>query len=64
MSNPTISTITLDDGTVYSLKDSDVRDYFNSLTYTISIEDNVITITGSKGDTSSITLPLYDGGVV
>lgn len=32
-------------------------------TYTISISSNVITLTGSGGTTSSVTLPVYSGGV-
>ena len=31
--------------------------------YSISISDNVITLTGTDGNTSSITLPIYTGGV-
>lgn len=30
---------------------------------TISISSNVITLTGSDGTTSSVTLPVYNGGV-
>ena len=32
-------------------------------TYTLSISGNVITLTGSDGQTSSVTLPVYNGGV-
>lgn len=32
-------------------------------TYSLSISGNVITLTGSDGSTSPITLPVYDGGV-
>ena len=32
-------------------------------TYSISMSGNVITLTGSNGSTSTITLPVYDGGV-
>ena len=32
-------------------------------TYTISISGNVITLTGSSGAPTSITLPVYNGGV-
>ena len=32
-------------------------------TYSLSISNNVITLTGSDGSTSSITLPVYNGGV-
>lgn len=34
-----------------------------SITYTLSISGNVITLTGSDGSTSPITLPVYNGGV-
>jgi len=33
-------------------------------TYTISRSNNVITLTGSNGSTSTITLPIYDGSSV
>lgn len=33
------------------------------VTYTLSISNNVITLTGSNGSTSSVTLPVYNGGV-
>lgn len=32
-------------------------------TYSISMSGNVITMTGSNGSTSTVTLPVYDGGV-
>lgn len=32
-------------------------------TYSISISNNVITLTGSDGSTSTVTLPVYNGGV-
>ena len=32
-------------------------------TYSISISGNVITLTGSDGNDSSVTLPVYSGGV-
>lgn len=32
-------------------------------TYTLSMSGNVITLTGSNSSTSSITLPVYNGGV-
>ena len=35
----------------------------SSLTYSLSILNNVITLTGSNGSTSSVTLPVYNGGV-
>lgn len=31
--------------------------------YSISMTNNVVTLTGTKGTTSSITLPVYNGGV-
>lgn len=33
-------------------------------TYTLSMEDNVITLTGADGTTSSVELPIYDGSLV
>lgn len=33
-------------------------------TYTLSIANNVITLTGSDSSTSSVTLPVYNGGVI
>ena len=33
------------------------------ITQTISISSNIITLTGSDGTTSSVTLPVYDGTV-
>lgn len=35
----------------------------SAVTYTLSITNNVITLTGSDGSTSSVTLPVYTGGV-
>lgn len=35
----------------------------SGVTYTLSISGNVITLTGSDGSTSSVTLPVYSGGV-
>lgn len=32
-------------------------------TYTISRSNNVITLTGSNGSTSTVTLPVYNGSV-
>lgn len=32
-------------------------------TYTVSMSGRVITLTGSNGSTSSVTLPVYDGSV-
>lgn len=32
-------------------------------TYGVSMSGNVITLTGSDGQTSSVTLPVYSGGV-
>lgn len=34
------------------------------VTYTISISSNVITLTGSDSSTSTVTLPVYNGGVI
>ena len=33
------------------------------VTYSISISSNVITLTGSDSSTSTVTLPVYSGGV-
>lgn len=35
----------------------------NNTTYGLSISNNIITLTGSDNTTSSITLPVYNGGV-
>lgn len=35
----------------------------SAVTYTLSISNNVITLTGSDGSTSTVTLPVYSGGV-
>ena len=35
----------------------------SSITYSLSMSSNVITLTGSNGSTSSVTLPVYSGGV-
>lgn len=35
----------------------------SAVTYTLSITNNVITLTGSDGSTSTVTLPVYAGGV-
>ena len=32
-------------------------------TYSLSMSGNTITLTGSDGSTSSVTLPVYNGGV-
>lgn len=36
----------------------------NDTTYAISISGNVITLTGSDGNSTTVTLPVYTGGVV
>ena len=33
----------------------------SAVTYTLSMTNNIITLTGSDGSTSSVTLPVYDG---
>lgn len=73
-----ISKITTPDGTAYNLKDASARAAlnghtvgadvpadaaFSDTTYTISISNNVITLTSSTGGTSTATLPVYNGGV-
>ena len=37
--------------------------YADNTTYSISMSNNVITLTGSDGSTSTVTLPVYNGGV-
>ena len=36
----------------------------SSITYELSITNNVISLTGSDGSVSNITLPVYNGGVL
>lgn len=47
--------------------DSTTSKWVNSsaggVTYSLSISNNVITLTGSNGSTSSVTLPVYNGAV-
>lgn len=52
-----ISKLETPDGTTYNFKDEEAR----SITCTLSMSGNVITLTVSSGGTSSVTLPLYDG---
>lgn len=45
-----------------------INEIYNSgggggVTYVLSMAGNVITLTGSDSSTSSVTLPVYDGGV-
>lgn len=63
MATQNVSTITMPDGNVMVLKDETARTNIANLGYSLSISNNVITLTGTKGDSSSITLPVYDGGV-
>ena len=73
-----ISKITLPNGDAYNIKDSTARSalnghtvsanvpasaVFTDTTYTISMQDNIITLTSSTGGTSTVTLPVYNGGV-
>ena len=64
----------LSDTTISSLTDGQVLKYDSSsskwvnaassgATYTLSISDNDITLTGSDSSTSSISLPVYDGSI-
>lgn len=58
--------IAVDDGGFILWKEvqfSDSGSSGQSITYTLSISGNVITLTGSDGSTSPITLPVYNGGV-
>lgn len=38
-------------------------DVNTNTTYSISITNNIITLTGSDGNTSAVTLPVYAGGI-
>lgn len=73
-----ISKIVLPNGNEYNIKDATVRTaldghtvgsnvpasaVFTDTTYAISISSNVITLTSSTGSTSTVTLPVYNGGV-
>lgn len=40
-----------------------VDDSVSGVTYSISMSNNVITLTGPNGSTSAVTLPVYNGGV-
>ena len=51
----------IDNSNIYLVEDSSSPG--QSITYTLSISGNVITLTGSDGSTSPITLPIYNGGV-
>lgn len=73
-----ISKIILPSGNEYNIKDASARTAlgghtissdvpanasFSDTTYTISISNNIITLTSSTGSTSTVTLPVYNGGV-
>ena len=58
-----ISKIQLPDGTTYDIKDKTSGYITSTPTYTLSIHNGVITLTGSDGSTTSITLPIYSGAV-
>lgn len=47
----------------YRVPKTDFNGGGGGLTYTLSIAANVITLNGSNGSTSSVTLPVYNGGV-
>ena len=51
------------DGKSYRVPKTDFNGGGGGLTYTLSIAANVITLNGSNGSTSSIALPVYNGGV-
>ena len=51
------------DGKSFRVPETDFAGGGVSLTYTLSIAANVITLNGSNGSTSSVTLPVYSGGV-
>lgn len=52
-------------GAISDDKDLVTKEYVDDsvVTYTISISSGVITLTGSDGSTSTVTLPVYNGGV-
>ena len=52
-------------GAISDPKDLVNKEYVDDsvVTYTISISSGVITLTGSDGSTSTVTLPIYNGGV-
>ena len=53
----------VDDGTVRMVSVANLASLIPTpVTYSLSISGNVITLTGSDGSTSTIDLPVYDGG--
>lgn len=51
------------DGTNYYFRTDGKLPGNNDTTYSLSMSGNVITLTGSSGSPSSITLPVYNGSV-
>lgn len=60
ISSPTNGQVLTYDGTTSNWVNSTPN---QGVTYSLSISNNVITLTGSDSSTSSITLPVYNGGV-
>ena len=61
-----LPTTNIDENTVYLIAqeyDGGGGGGGSSVAYTLSISGSTITLTGSDGSTSSITLPTYNGGV-
>lgn len=51
------------DGKSYRVPVTDIEGGGATVTYTLGIVGNTITLSGSNGSTSSINLPVYAGGV-
>lgn len=51
------------DGTTNGTRKILASDVIGDTTYSISISNGVITLTGSDSSTSTVTLPIYSGGV-
>lgn len=59
-----LPTQNIDENTVYLIPTVlDTPGGGNYVEYSISISGNVITLTGTDGSTSTVTLPIYNGGV-
>lgn len=59
-----LPTQNIDENTVYLVPTvMDTPGSGNYVEYSISISGNVITLTGTDGSTSTVTLPVYNGGV-
>ena len=58
-----LPTQNIDENTVYLIPTVLDTPGGNYIEYSISISGNVITLTGTDGSTSTVTLPVYNGGV-